>query len=192
MDELSQLLSRIKRGDADAPDELFALVYDQLRAMAKARIDREPPGITLQTTALVNELYIRFFGNDRTQQFENRRHFFAAASESMRRILVEAARRRKAIRRGGKMRRLELADEFSAGGREVDPADLLSVHELLDDFASEHARQAEVVKLRFFLGCTFVEIGEILERSDDAVRDDWIFARAWLQRKWSKSFPNSG
>ncbi len=191
MDELSQLLARLAQGETGAAEMVFSLVYDELKQMASIQMARERPGVSLQSTALVHELYLRLLGGDQPLRFENRRHFFAAASEAMRRILVEAARRRQTTRRGGHLRRRELLDTEVGSQREIDPASLLAVHELLEQFAAEYACHAEVVKLRYFLGCTFVEIGEILSRSADAVRDDWSFARAWLKRSWAKSQPSA-
>jgi RNA polymerase sigma factor (TIGR02999 family) len=187
MSDLSQLLYQAQQGDPGAANDVFALVYEELKRMASAQLARERLGQSLHSTALVHELYLRMLGADRPMAFENRRHFFAAASEAMRRILVDGARRRNAHRRGGDLHRREFIPDAIHHPREMDPAELLAVHELLEEFAGDHPRQAEVVKLKYYLGCSFEEIGEVLGHSADTIQDDWQFARAWLKRVWARS-----
>ncbi len=189
---ITQLFERIRSDDSGAVQELFDVTYKELRGMAAAQMAREQPGITLQTTALVHEAYLRLAGEAVPLNFENRRHFFAAASEAMRRILIEGARQRKSLRRGRDFIQCDLeSDLISANNAE--PGELLAIHEILDKMTSLYPRHAEVVKLRYFVGCTFQEIGEIQGRSGDSARDDWVFARAWLKREWKKGDqPNAG
>src|SRR5436190_13748488 len=104
----------------------------------------------------------------------------------MRRILVESVRRKKSLKHGGEAIRVEAAAELMGGAVASDPAEMLAVHELLDRLGAEHPRKAEVVKLRYFLGCSQKEAGRILGITDDDVQDDWVFARAWLKRQWRK------
>ena len=101
----------------------------------------------------------------------------------MRRILIDAARKRQSEKHGGESIRVELTED-AASVRLIDPTEALALHELLDELAIKHLRQAETVKLRYFLGCTFVEIGEILGHSPDTAQDDWTFSRAWFRQRW--------
>lgn len=185
MQNITQLFERIRSEDLKAVEELFAVTYQELRRMAAAQMARENPGITLQTTALVHEAYLRLSGAAEAFDFENRRHFFAAAGEAMRRILVEGARSRNRLRRGGDLHRKDFDADLVLAA-DAEPGEILAIHELLDALSTAYPRHAEVVKLRYFVGCNLAEIGEIQGRTGDAARDDWIFARAWLKREWSK------
>jgi RNA polymerase sigma factor (TIGR02999 family) len=163
---------------------IFPEVYAELKQLAAARLVREVQAHSWGATALVNEAFLRLAqqqGSDKP--FETRRHFFSAAAETMRRILIDAARARQTEKRGGDSLRIELTDD-AAQSRLIDPGEALALHELLDQFAQKHPRQAETLKLRYFLGCTFVEIGEIFGHSPDTAHDDWTFARAWFRQRW--------
>jgi len=183
MSDVTRILSHIESGDPVAAEQLLPLVYDELRKLAAAKLAKEKPGQTLQATALVHEAYIRLVGNDaRKQAWEGRGHFFAAAAEAMRRILVDQARRKLSVRHGGQtIKSSELDDILVYLG---DPAETLAVNELLERLASQYPRLAEIAKLRLFLNCTLVEIGEILGISSDTAQEDWAYARAWLKREW--------
>ena len=135
-------------GDRRAAADLLPLVYDELRKLAAARMAAEPPGHTLDATALVHEAYLRLVGD---QQFDGRGHFFAAAAEAMRRILVDHARRHEADKRGGGRRRVPLGEVHRVADS---PAGLLALDDALDRLAAEYPRKAELVKLRFFAGLT--------------------------------------
>lgn len=179
-----QLLSEANDQSIDL-GRIFPEVYAELKQLAAARLAREGQAHSWGATALVNEAFLRLAhqeGSDK--RFETRRHFFAAAAETMRRILIDAARTRQAEKRGGDALRVELTDD-AATTHLIDPTEALSLHELLDQFAQKHPRQAETVKLRYFLGCTFVEIGDILGHSPDTAQDDWTFARAWFRQRWT-------
>jgi RNA polymerase sigma factor (TIGR02999 family) len=186
--DVTQILNAVERGDPHAAQQLLPLVYDQLRELAAQRLAREKPGQTLQATALVHEAYARLVSRGdgtppREQHFNGRGHFFAAAAEAMRRILVDSARRRQTAKRGGRMGRGALqADELPAG-QPTDPLELLAVHEALDDLAARSPRKAELVKLRYFLGCTIPEAAELLGIAPATAEEDWTFARAWLRRR---------
>jgi RNA polymerase sigma factor (TIGR02999 family) len=179
MDDLTAILHRAGQGDPHAANELLPLVYEELRKLAAARMAGERSEHTLQATALVHEAWIRL-GADNQPAWQNRSHFFAAAAEAMRRILIDAARRRHALRHGGGLQRLDVADsalQIAAPGRDEE---LLSIHESLDRLAAEDARKAELVKLRYFVGMTIEESADALGISTPTAKRDWAYARAWL------------
>ncbi len=180
--DLSRLLSDPASDSTAALEQLVPAVYDELRRLADARLARESPGQSLQATALVHEVYLKLMGPGSDRSFANRRHFFAAAAQAMRQILVDRARRKLAVRHGER-KKLEPLPEELVGG-EGDPALAIAVDDLLDRLAAQHARSAEVAKMRLFLQMTFREIGEVLEISADSVETDWAYARAWLRRAW--------
>lgn len=186
--DVTQILNAVERGDPHAAAQLLPLVYDQLRELAAQRMSREKPGQTLQATALVHEAYARLVsrgdGTPRQEQhFSGRGHFFAAAAEAMRRILVESARRRQSAKRGGRRERSGLSVDELPDSRTAEPLELLAVHEALDDLAARSPRKAELVKLRYFLGCTIPEAAELLGIASATAEEDWTFARAWLRRR---------
>ena len=171
-------------GDSHAPQQLLPLIYDELRKLAARRIAQEAPGQTLQATALVHEAYLRLMASgDASGHWDNRGHFFAAAAEAMRRILVERARRRRSHKRGGgRARRDKDLDAFPVPSPH-DPLEVLAIHEALDRLAEKAARKAELVKLRYFLGCTIAEAAQILGIAQATAEEDWTYARAWLRRQ---------
>jgi RNA polymerase sigma factor (TIGR02999 family) len=181
MNEVTRLLGSIGQGDRQAAAQLLPLVYDELRKLAAQRLAQEKPGQTLQPTALVHEAYLRLVGD---QRFEGRGHFFAAAAEAMRRILVEKARARQTEKRGGDLVRRDVAD-FPVEP-EHDPLEVLAVHEALDELARKSPRKAELIKLRYFLGCTMAEAAQILGVAHATAEEDWTYARAWLRRQWRR------
>src|SRR5882757_6318418 len=134
------LLTAVERGEPRAADELLELVYQELRQLATRKMAQESPGQTLQPTALVHEAWLRLVGSEHPT-FENRAHFFSAAAEAMRRILIDRARRRSALRHGGQLQRVDL-NECNVTAPEAD-AELLAVHEALDQLAKEYPKQAE-------------------------------------------------
>ncbi len=161
-------------GQPDAvASELFASVYQELRAMAAAQMAGEQPGRTLDATALVHEAFLRLGGE---RAFANRRHFFGAAAEAMRRILIESARRKARLKHGGRRRRVELADHPA----DTSPDDLLALDDALVRLAERDPAKAEVVKLRYFVGMTVPEVATTLGISVATVERHWAFARAWL------------
>jgi RNA polymerase sigma factor (TIGR02999 family) len=177
--------SEKRTGAPDGPgssEELLPLVYDELRRLARARIAREPAGLTLQPTALVHEAYLRLIGNgaDETVKWDRRGHFFAAAALAMRRILVERARHYKRFKHGSGQQRVELnADQVA-----IDPSmtDLVAIDEALDQLAAYDARKAEVVMLRYFAGLTVEETAHAMNLSPATIKNEWMLARAWLHR----------
>jgi RNA polymerase sigma factor (TIGR02999 family) len=173
------LLAAVEQGDPKAADKLLELVYGELRQLATHKMAQEPPGQTLQPTALVHEAWLRLVGSEQPS-FENRAHFFSAAAEAMRRILIDRARRRMTRRHGGELHRVDLDDcELPTPATDTE---LLAVHEALDQLTRDHAIQAEVVKLRYFGGWTNEETAEILQISITTVKKYWAFSRAWLHQ----------
>lgn len=178
--EVTQILDAAGRGEPDAASRLLPLVYDELRRLASAKMSHQPPGQTLQATALVHEAYLRLTGGAR-DRWEDRAHFFRSAAEAMRCILIDNARRKSRWKRGGKLERVEL--ERLELASETPPDTLLVVQEALERLAKEAPLKAEVVKLRFFIGLTNAEAAEVLGSSEPTVKRHWQFARAWLLRE---------
>ena len=145
--------------------------------LAASKMARETPGQTLQPTELVHEAWLRLVGSA-NRKFENRAHFFSAAAEAMRRILIDRARRKLTQRHGGGVERVDL-DGQDLASPEVDEQ-LLAVHEVLDKFAKDHPVQAEVVKLRYFVGMTNEETAQVLGISVSSVNNYWMFSRTWI------------
>jgi len=178
--EVTHILAAIEQGDANAADKLLPLVYEELRKLAAHRMANEAAGQTLQPTALVHEAWMRLVGRQ-NPRFENRDHFFAAAAEAMRRILFDNARRKRAVRHGGGQQRaaFEPAELACAS----DDAQLLVVNDALDKLAAQNKIQAELVKLRYFVGMTLDEAAEVLGISARTADNYWAHARAWLFRE---------
>jgi len=181
--EVTQLLRAWSDGDADAFERVLPLVYEELHRMAARYLAGERSSISLQTTALVNELCLRLLGWDPVH-WQNRGHFFGVSARMMRRVLVDIARRRRAERRGGPHAVRVPLDGIDVPAR--DPgADLLSVDDALEMLALEDPRKAQVVELRFFGGLSIEETAEALGISVRTVHTDWALARAWLYRTLS-------
>jgi len=175
--DLTLLLNRMGQGDREAADRAAELVYEELHRIASRQIRPERPGHLLQTTALINEAYVRLAGSG-PLEFRNRGHFFSIASRQMRRILVDYARAENAAIRGGGATRVDLAEvRLAAEGRSMDVALL---DEALQELARVDPRAAQVVELRYFGGYTDKEVGEAIGASLATVRRDWEFAKAWL------------
>ena len=178
MSDVTRLLHAAEHGDARAATELLPLVYEELRRLAAHKMSQEAAQHTLQPTALVHEAWLRLVGEDGQKEFANRSHFFAAAAEAMRRILVDRARRRQAIRHGGGQERVEVDPvELPVP---VDDDTLVRVSEALDELAKLDATEAEVVKLRFFVGLKQGEVASALGVSEKTVQRHWTHAKAWL------------
>ncbi len=183
MSEVTRILSAMELGDPHAAEQLLPLVYEELRKLAAQKLAQERPGQTLQATGLVHEAYLRLVDTEKVQIWESRRHFFVAAAEAMRRILVEKARHKKRHKHGGGLTRQEaiLEDLLIAATR--DPLEILTIHEVLDQLAQKSPRKAELVKLRYFLGCTIPEAAQILGIAPSTAEEDWTYAKAWLRRQ---------
>ena len=177
MSDVTHILTAIEHGDANAADKLLPLVYEELRKLAAHKMTNEAAGQTLQATALVHEAWMRLVGKE-NPKFQNRAHFFAAAAEAMRRILIDNARRKRAVRHGGGQQRVDFvpADLASA----IDDDQLLAVNDALDKLAAQNKVEAELVKLRYFVGMTLEEAAEVLGISARTADNYWAHARAWL------------
>lgn len=180
MSDVTRILESIKQGDPKAADELLPLVYSELRKLAAAKMANESPNHTLQPTALVHEAWLRLVGNEKPG-FDGRAHFFGAAAEAMRRILIDAARRKRALRHGGDQQRVDV-ESLEIATPEND-GEFLAINEALNKLAAIHALQAEVVKLRYYVGMTNIETAEALGLSERTVKNYWTHARAWLFRE---------
>ena len=183
MNDVTRILSAVAHGDPTAAEQLLPLVYDELRRLAAQRLAREKPGQTLQATALVHEAYLRLVG-PQDLGWDGRGHFFAAAAEAMRRILVERARRKRRRKHGGGHSRCDSNLDDLAEPDTRDPLEVLAVHEALDQLAEKAPRKAELVKLRYFLGCTMAEAAQVLGIAQSTAAEDWTYSKAWLRRKW--------
>ena len=169
-------------GDKSAFDRLIPLVHTELHRLARRCMAGERAGHTLQTSALVNEAYLRLI--DITQvHWQNRAHFFAMAARTMRRILVDSARARGNQRRGGDVVKVALDDALVVGTDRRD--DLVALDEALERLGAVYPRQAQVVELRYFGGLTLEETAAALDISTDTVKRDWRFAKLWLLRELS-------
>jgi RNA polymerase sigma factor (TIGR02999 family) len=176
--EVSRLLDQWRAGDAAALDEIFPLVYEELRALAANRLRSEPAGHTLQTTALVHEAYLRLVGKSRAQ-VRDRAHFFAIAAQAMRRVLIDHARRKRA----GKRDAGEVAPLAAGAALTVPDHELIALDRALVRLADLDARQARIVELRFFGGLTAPEAAEALGISEATVNREWRAAKLWLRRE---------
>jgi RNA polymerase sigma factor (TIGR02999 family) len=181
MSEVTQILDQIQQGNRAAAGDLLPLVYGELRRLAVYRMSKEPPGLTLQPTALVHEAYIRLVG-DAALMWDGRAHFFAAAAEAMRRILIENARQRKSLRQGGNAQRRELLDNDAVVHCD-DVDELLDLDAALTKLAASEPELARLVELRYFAGLSVEETAQALGMSVRTVKRHWAFARAWLGRE---------
>ncbi|MGA8432705.1 MAG: sigma-70 family RNA polymerase sigma factor [Candidatus Sulfotelmatobacter sp.] len=182
--QVTKLLQGWRAGERSAPDELLPLVYDELRRLAHHYLRNERPHHTLQSTALVNEAYLRLVGQD-LPKWESRAHFFAIAAQLMRQILVDYARRHRASKRGSGACMLELDD--AAGLPQRKNVDLIALDDALNTLAEIDPRQSRVVELRFFAGLSLEETSEAMGIATATVQRDWTAARAWLHREISRS-----
>jgi len=181
--EVTRLLLAWSDGDETALERLMPLVYAELRRLAERYMGREHAGHTLQTTALINEAYLRLV-TARGVRWQNRAHFFAVSAGAMRRILVDFARARRNLKRGGGAWPVPLEDAIVPAATRS--ADLLALDDALARLAVLSPRQGRVVELRYFGGLTEEEVGEVLHVSSRTVRQDWRLARAWLYRELSR------
>ena len=170
----------MQHGDPEAAEELLPLVYEELRRLAASKMAHQPPGQTLQATALVHEAYLRLIGAQ-SIHWNSRGHFFSAAAEAMRRILVERARKKSARKHGGGLRQVNL-DEVDIAIESEDEL-LLLLDESLEEFTAKDATAAELIKLRFFVGLPNQQAAELLGISDRTAKRCWAYARAWLYKR---------
>lgn len=180
MADITRILESVQHGNAAAAGELLPLVYEELRRLAASRMAHQPPGQTLQPTALVHEAYLRLTGGV-CDRWENRAHFFRAAAEAMRCILIDNARKKSRWKRGDRLERVALEGLDLAS--ETPPDTLLIVQEALERLAAEDAPRAELVRLRYFVGLTHAEAAQVMGLSEPTVKRYWDTARAWLLRE---------
>ena len=191
---VTDLLTAVGHGDASAHDRLWALIYDELHALAQHQLAGDAVGRVRQPTSLVHEAYLRLTAGQEVE-WANRRHFFGAAAQAMRRIRIDDARKRDRLKRGGG-RQPEALDEASVPhpslregwgtpGFDEDPAELLALHEALTRLEQRDPRKAEVVSLRYFAGLTIDETAQAMGVSPRTVDSEWRFAKAWLHKELS-------
>ena len=177
--QVTGLLRRWSAGDAQAREQLVPILYNELQRLAHYHLQRERDGHTLQTTALVHEVYLRLCSQEEPP-WENRAHFFAVAARMMRRILVDHSRRHDAGKRGGGAVRAPLEEALTVPVQER--FDLVALDSALDELATFDARKCQVVEMRFFAGLHAREIAAVLGTTEATVRRDWIIAKGWLYR----------
>ena len=182
--QVTELLVRWRGGDRQALGSLLPLVYDELRRIARHYLQGERPGHTLQSTALVNEAYVRMVAQD-FPQWQNRAHFFGVAAQLMRQILVDHARSHRASKRGGDVYKVSL-DEAGDQPQATD-IDIVALDDALKNLAEMDPQQCKVVELKFFAGLSIEDTAEVLGISASTVKRDWITARAWLYRELDRS-----
>lgn len=178
--EVTQLLQRVRGGDAEARQALYPLVYSELRGLANRLLGREAAGHTLQPTALVHEAYLKLFARG-TPDSSSRGHFLAIAARAMRQVLVDGARKRRTARKAEPY--LTMPDREGP----IAPDELLALDDALTRLGERDDRLRRVVELRFFAGCTEEEIAETLEVTTRTVQRDWAKARAWLHATLSST-----
>ena len=174
------LLEAISSGDREAADQLFSIVYQELRRMASSQMLGEAKDNTLQSTALVHEVWIKLIGKHDSIQWNNRGHFFSAAAQAMRRILVDSARSRKRLKRGGGMQKMELQDYDLLIEKDDE---LLALDEALELLGKEDETKAKLVNLRYFAGFTNAQAAQQLGLSTATADRYWTYAKAWLRSK---------
>lgn len=184
--DATKIIDALNRGDAGAEEELFAVVYTELRRIALHRLRGEAPRQTLQATALVHEAYIKLLGAERQQSWDNRGHFFAAAAKAMDRILVDQVRRKKAKKRGGDRNRVDA--EVSELPVPVSDNLVLALHDALAELEATRSDAASLVRLRFFAGMTNQEAAEALGVGARTANRLWTYARAWLHDRIGDDF----
>jgi len=178
--EVTQLLADWSHGNDAALAELTPLVYEELRRLAHRHMGGERPDHTLQTTALVNEAYLRL-ADQTNPSWQDRAHFFAVAARAMRQILVNYAKSQRSLKRGGGALKIEL-DEAAIVSPE-ESKEIIDLHEALERLATLDSRKGRVVELKYFGGLNHDEIAEVLKVSTVTVRRDWVFAKAWLHNE---------
>jgi RNA polymerase sigma factor (TIGR02999 family) len=186
--QVTQLLTAWSDGDQAARDQLMSAVYDELHRLARRYMRREAPGHTLQTSALLNEAFLRLV-DQKNVQWQNRAHFFGIAAQMMRRILVDYARSRNYAKRGGGAHALSLDEALIVSDARNDQ--LVNLHEALERLTEFDTRKGQMVELRFFGGLSIEETAEILGVSPGTVMRDWALAKAWLHREMSSAAPDS-
>ena len=183
-EEITEKLKSWSEGDLDSNNTLFNLVYDELRRQAHRFLQKERTGHTLQTTALVNEAYLKLAGQKKFN-WESRSQFFGIAATMMRRILIDYAKQKHRVKRGGAAHDLPLEEALTITVSSTS-FDLLALDEALDRLAAQEEHLAKIVELRFFSGLDVPETARVLNVSESTVKRDWAMAKAWLYRELTK------
>lgn len=183
---VTQILQRVCAGDERAASELLPIMYEELRALARAKIAKVPPGQTLQPTALVHEAYLKLVGRD-DASWSSRAHFFGAAASAMRDILVDQARRKARIKHGGDHQRVELHENTPI----IEPPDenFLALNEAVERLNATDERKGRIVMLRYFAGLTVEETADVLGVSVGTIEREWRYIRAWLYEELTRDAP---
>jgi RNA polymerase sigma factor (TIGR02999 family) len=182
-EQITQLLQSWHQGDQGAIEKLVPLVYGELHRLAQRYMSDERSDHTLQTTALVNEAYLRLVHSEHAN-WESRTHFFGVCAQVMRRILVDWARSRQALKRGGEVHALDLHEALAVAKQPG--TDLVAIDDALIALAAVDPRKGQVVELRFFGGLSVKETAEVLKVSPETVQRDWKLAKSWLRRELSR------
>ena len=177
---ITEILELAGQGNRDAADQLFSLVYRELKSLAGSKMSREPSNHTLDTTALVHEVWLKLIGTSEIPSFENRHHFFAAAAQAMKRILVDSAKSRARLKRGGDLNRVDLREDDAATQADDE---LIALADALEQFHQVDSTKAMLVELRYFCGFTNAEIAEQLGISTATAERYWKFSKAWLRSR---------
>jgi RNA polymerase sigma-70 factor (ECF subfamily) len=180
--DVTELLVSWSNGNQAARDQLMGVVYDELHRLARRYMRRESPGHTLQTSALLNEAFLRLV-EQKNVQWQNRAHFFGIAAQMMRRILVDHARSRSYAKRGGGTRNLSLDEALIVSDARNE--EVVNIHEALERLTEFDARKGQIIELRFFGGLSIEETANVLGVSQGTVMRDWTLAKAWLRREMS-------
>lgn len=178
MKDVTLLLQRIQDGQAQATEELFPVVYDELRRLASSKMSAERLDHTLSATALVHEAYVRLVDHETAKHWPSRTHFFSTAAEAMRRILVDHARKKIALKRGGDMRRHSGCENLPS--LPSDPGVMLDLNEAVDRLAETDQQAAELLKLLLFAGLSVAEAGRMLQMSRKVAYRHWEYIRSWF------------
>lgn len=181
MNDITQLLEAMEKGDPQAASQLLPLVYDELRQLAARELAKERAGQTLQPTALVHEAYLRLVGTSDEERWDHRGHFFVAAAIAMRRILIDKARYKKRHIRGGDRQRVPMHSSLAAAPEPDDQ--LLALDEALNKLAERDPMKARLVELRYFAGLSGDQAAQVLGISPSTADRHWVYARAWLRRE---------
>jgi RNA polymerase sigma factor (TIGR02999 family) len=187
--EVTRLLIDWSNGDRKALDQLIPVVYDELRRLASRYMRREKHGHTLQTSALVNEVYLRLV-DEKSVQWQNRAHFFGVAAQLMRRILVDHARSRSRAKRGGKAQMVSFTERLVMSPEAAEAAEVVALDMALNDLAELDPRKSQIVEMKFFAGLTNEEVAVVLSVTTRTVEREWRKAKAWLHRAITKGESN--
>lgn len=181
--EITELLVSWSKGSPTAFEDLVTLIYPELRRLARRYMRHENPGHTLQTSALINEAYLRLAGTE-TAEWQNRAHFFAVAAQVMRHILIDHARKHHVVRRGGGLQRVSLDETAVASDERA--SEFVALDEALTKLAVVDARKSQIVEMKFFGGLTVEEIAQVMKLSPITIKREWRAAKAWLHLEITK------